>query len=166
MLYAPAETTPVVGLRREIDRLLQGTSGSRLNGPSEWAPAVDIRETKHELTFAVELPGIKPEAVEVTAQDHVLMIRGERAEEEGEEGRYHLVERNVGAKGKRTATGTYRLSDAPGGGTRIEFEYAWEQLPLSERLAAPMVRSVLRRANQRAMERLAQQLSQPEPGVE
>ena len=97
MLYAPAETTPVVGLRREIDRLLQGTSGSRPNGPSEWAPAVDIRETEHELTFAVELPGIKPEAVEVTAQDHVLMIRGERAEEEGEEGRYHLVERNVGA---------------------------------------------------------------------
>jgi carbon monoxide dehydrogenase subunit G len=77
-----------------------------------------------------------------------------------------IVERNVGAKGKRTATGTYRLSDAPGGGTRIEFEYAWEQVPLSERLAAPMVRSVLRRANQRAMERLAQQLSQPEPGVE
>jgi HSP20 family protein len=58
---------------------------------------VDIRETEHELIFAVDLPGIKPEGVEVTAQDLVLMIRGERDEEEGEAGRYHLVERNVGA---------------------------------------------------------------------
>ena len=95
MLYAHAETTPAVGLRRELDRLLQGTSGSRPNGRSEWAPPVDIRETEHELTFAVELPGIKPEEVEVTAQDGVLMIRGERSEKE-EEGRYHLVERNIG----------------------------------------------------------------------
>ena len=95
MLYAPTVTTPVLGLRREIDRLLQETAGSRPNGRTEWAPAVDIRETEHELTFAVELPGIKPEAVEVTAQDGVLLVRGERFEE-GEEGRYHLVERNTG----------------------------------------------------------------------
>src|ERR1041385_581401 len=95
MLYAHAETTPAVGLRRELDRLIQGTSGSRPNGRSEWAPPVDIRETEHELTFAVELPGIKPEEVEVTAQDGVLVIRGERSEEGGEGG-YHLVERTTG----------------------------------------------------------------------
>jgi HSP20 family protein len=58
---------------------------------------VDIRETDHELIFTVELPGIAPEGVEVTAQDHILVIRGERVEQEEEEGRYHLVERNVGA---------------------------------------------------------------------
>jgi HSP20 family protein len=94
MLYAPTVTPPVLGLRREIDRLLQETS-ARQSGRSEWSPAVDIRETDHELVFTVELPGIKPEGVEVTAQDHVLVIRGERVEEE-EEGQYHLVERNVG----------------------------------------------------------------------
>lgn len=97
MLFAPAVSAPVLGVRREIDRLLQDPSGSRATGPSEWAPAVDIRETAHELTFTIELPGIKPEAVEVTAQDHILVIRGARAEEGAEEGRYHLVERNVGA---------------------------------------------------------------------
>lgn len=95
MFYAPAVTTPVLGIRREIDRLLRDTAGSRPNAPSEWAPPVDIRETEHQLIFAVELPGIKPEDVEVTAQDGVLIIRGERSED-GEEGRYHLVERNVG----------------------------------------------------------------------
>jgi carbon monoxide dehydrogenase subunit G len=71
-----------------------------------------------------------------------------------------IVERNVGAKGKRIATGTYTLADLPGGGTRVTFEYAWQQAPLSERVAAPLVRGVLHRANQRAMERLGEQLTQ------
>ena len=95
MLYPLAVTPPVFGLRREIDRLLQETSPSRQTGRSEWAPAVDIQETEHQLTFAIELPGIKPEGVEVTTLNGVLLIRGERPEE-GEEGRYHLVERQVG----------------------------------------------------------------------
>jgi carbon monoxide dehydrogenase subunit G len=70
-----------------------------------------------------------------------------------------IAERNVGAGGARVATGTYRLGDTPGGGTRITFEYAWQQAPSSERIAAPLVRSVLRRGNQRAMARLAEQLA-------
>ena len=69
-----------------------------------------------------------------------------------------IVERNVGAKGRRIGTGTYELAEIPGGGTRITFTYAWEQAPLSERLFAPLVRRILHRGNQRAMERLAEQL--------
>jgi HSP20 family protein len=99
MLYATAATAPVFGLRREIDRLFENTFTRGQAGPSEWSPAVDIRETDRELTFAVELPGIKPEDVEVTAEDGVLTIRGERTEErkEGEESRYDLIERNYGS---------------------------------------------------------------------
>ncbi len=69
-----------------------------------------------------------------------------------------IVERNVGAGGKRVATGTYTLSDLPGGGTHVAFEYAWQQVPLSERVMSPVVRGMLRRANERAMERLAAQI--------
>jgi carbon monoxide dehydrogenase subunit G len=69
-----------------------------------------------------------------------------------------IVERNIGAGGKRVASGTYTLEPLPGGGTHITFEYAWRQAPLSERLASPLVRGVLRRANERAMQRLAEQL--------
>jgi carbon monoxide dehydrogenase subunit G len=71
-----------------------------------------------------------------------------------------IVEQNVGAKGRRIANGTYTLDELPDGGTRINFEYSWQTAPLSERLGAPLVRSVLRRANERAMERLAEQLRQ------
>jgi carbon monoxide dehydrogenase subunit G len=71
-----------------------------------------------------------------------------------------IVERNVGAGGRRIATGTYVLDELPGGGTRIAFEYAWQSTPLSERLGSPLVRAILRRGNERAMERLAEQLVQ------
>ena len=73
-----------------------------------------------------------------------------------------IVEQNVGAGGRRIATGTYILDELAGGHTRITFEYAWQSAPLSERLSAPIVRSILRRGNQRAMERLAEQLAQTE----
>lgn len=70
-----------------------------------------------------------------------------------------IVERNVGAGGHRVANGTYFLAGLPGGGTRITFEYAWQKAPLTERLAAPLVRGILRRGNERAMQRLADQLA-------
>jgi carbon monoxide dehydrogenase subunit G len=71
-----------------------------------------------------------------------------------------IVERNVGAKGRRVANGTYMLEDLPGGGTRIAFEYTWQRAPLSERMTYAMIRSVLRRSNERAMQRIAEQLAQ------
>jgi HSP20 family protein len=98
MLYATAVTAPVFGLRREIDRLFEDTF-ARGQARSEWSPAVDIRETDEELTFEVELPGIRLEDVEVTAENGILTVHGQRAQErtEGDEGRYHLVERAYGS---------------------------------------------------------------------
>jgi len=76
-----------------------------------------------------------------------------------------IVERNVGAGGRRVANGTYTLAELPGGGTRITFEYAWQRAPLSERLAAPLVRGILRRGNERAMRRLEDQLATSMPSM-
>lgn len=70
-----------------------------------------------------------------------------------------IVEQNIGAEGRRVATGTYTLQELPGGGTQIEFEYRWQQAPLTERLTAPLIRTVIRRANQQALSRLAEQLA-------
>lgn len=70
-----------------------------------------------------------------------------------------IVEQNTGARGRRIATGTYTLDQLPSAGTRITFEYAWRQAPLGERLASPLVRRLLRRGNERAMKRLAEQLA-------
>ena len=103
MAYPTTLTAPMFGLRRQIDRLSEDTSGRGPAGRTEWIPAVDIRETEKELTFAVELPGLKPEDVEVTAVGGILTIHGERNEErrDGEEGLYHLIERNYGSFTRR-----------------------------------------------------------------
>jgi hypothetical protein len=73
------------------------------------------------------------------------------------------VERNIGVGGMRVATGTYTLDQLPSGGTRINFEYAWQKAPLIERLTAPIVRRLMRRPLEQAMQRLAEQLQTLEP---
>jgi hypothetical protein len=66
-----------------------------------------------------------------------------------------IRERSIAAKGKRIAHGTYTLSDLPDGGTHIEFEFALQKLPAMERPLLPLMRKLIRKGNERALERLA-----------
>lgn len=70
------------------------------------------------------------------------------------------VEESVGAKGRRRTRGTYRLDELPTGGTRINFELEWLEAPLAERLAAPLTRTVVARANAKSLRRLAELLAE------
>ena len=72
---------------------------------------------------------------------------------------HKIVEHNSSAGGSRLGTGTYVLDPLPDGGTRITFEYDWRKAPLADRVAAPLVRSMMRKANEKAMERLAGELA-------
>ena len=94
--------TPVFGLRREIDRLFDDVFTGRGGGSSggSWRPAVDVQENANELRFDVEIPGIRPEDLELNVENGVLSIRGEKSEERKEddkEGRYHILERSYGS---------------------------------------------------------------------
>ena len=64
----------------------------------------------------------------VTAKFGGMSDKAEIEVIEVEEGRL-IRERNVAAKGRRIATGTYALSDLPDGGTRVEFTFAFERVP-------------------------------------
>jgi HSP20 family protein len=88
--------TPSQGLRHELDRFFEEFAGRR---GSSWMPAVDVRENQREISLDLELPGIKPEDVEVNVENGVLTVSGEKRADrkEGEEGRYHLVERSYGS---------------------------------------------------------------------
>jgi HSP20 family protein len=99
MVYRGSLTGPVFGLRREIDRLFEDAFGGDSRRSGGWAPAVDIREDNKEIVMEVELPGINPSEVEVTAENGVLTIRGEKqsTSTEGTEGRYHVIERSFGS---------------------------------------------------------------------
>ena len=69
------------------------------------------------------------------------------------------VERGTSAGGRRRTRGTYTLTELPGDRTLVEFELVYEAAPAYERPALPLMRPWLKRANQRAMERLAEQLA-------
>jgi hypothetical protein len=69
-----------------------------------------------------------------------------------------IRERSIAAKGKRIAHGTYTLSDLPDGGTHIEFEFALQKVPAMERPLLPLMRKLVRKGNEKALQRLAAQL--------
>ncbi|HET9154110.1 MAG TPA: SRPBCC family protein [Solirubrobacterales bacterium] len=71
---------------------------------------------------------------------------------------HEIVEQGVSSGGRRKTRGTYRLEQAPGGGTRIEFELLFEAVPRSERIAPFLTRHFARRVNAKAMRRLAKHL--------
>jgi len=85
----------------EIDRLFdQGwpTVDGGIQGMSEWSPAVDIREEEDHYAIQADVPGMKPEDLEVTLDNGVLSIRGERREErEADQNGARHVERSYGS---------------------------------------------------------------------
>src|SRR5215218_7569607 len=63
-----------------------------------WAPALDISERKDAYLVTVELPGLKPEDLDITMEDGMLNIQGERQfTSESSEQQFHRVERRYGA---------------------------------------------------------------------
>ena len=70
-----------------------------------------------------------------------------------------IVEQGIGAGGKRQTRGTYRLAERGEGETEVSFELDWLEASRAERLCPPLTRAFARRPNQKAMRRLAKQLS-------
>lgn len=67
-----------------------------------WSPAVDVREEAQAYLVDADIPGVDPKDIEVTLENGVLTIRGERREEHKEEREnYHRVERFSGSFSRR-----------------------------------------------------------------
>jgi HSP20 family protein len=63
-----------------------------------WEPVVDISETPESYLVTAELPGISKDDVNISYEDGVLTIRGEKKQEKEEKRKnYHRVERSFGA---------------------------------------------------------------------
>ena len=64
---------------------------------ANWAPAVDIKEDDKGFTLLADIPGVDPKDIEVTMDNGVLTIRGERqSEKKTEQENYKRVERQYG----------------------------------------------------------------------
>jgi HSP20 family protein len=65
---------------------------------SHWRPAVDIKEEENRFLIQADVPGVDPKDIEITMENGVLTIRGERAAEARKEGEgYTRVERVRGS---------------------------------------------------------------------
>jgi HSP20 family protein len=79
-----------------MNRIFSRTLGEG-GGPQVWAPAIDVLEQADAIVVRAELPGLKPEDVDIEVDDNVLTITGERKfEEKVEDGRYYRLERSYG----------------------------------------------------------------------
>lgn len=64
---------------------------------SRWMPRVDVSEDDKGYHITAELPGLSKDDVNVTLEDGVLRLTGERKfEEKDDSGKYHRVERVYG----------------------------------------------------------------------
>jgi HSP20 family protein len=62
-----------------------------------WAPALDISERKDAYVVTVEVPGIKAEDLDITLEDGLLTIKGERRfTQDSTDQQFHRVERRYG----------------------------------------------------------------------
>jgi HSP20 family protein len=64
----------------------------------DFAPRVETAETDKHYEVTVELPGVEQKDVQVTLDDDVLTIKGEKKAEREEKNKdYHVTERSYGA---------------------------------------------------------------------
>jgi HSP20 family protein len=86
----------ITSLRDEMNRLFSRTLGETAGGQT-WSPAIDVIEQADAIVVKAELPGMKPEDIDIEVDDNVLTIKGERRfEEKVEDGRYYRLERSYG----------------------------------------------------------------------
>ena len=94
--FDPFET---LGRWNQLFDGLTGNVGDPIQ--SSWIPAVDFEDRGEHYLVTADLPGIKPEDVEISLDGDVLQIKGERLAEtdtgENEGKRYRRTERVCGA---------------------------------------------------------------------
>lgn len=95
-------TNGVMSLRREMDRLFdriwEGGVPEATIPLGEWTPALDVFEQSENLIVKAEIPGIEPKDVQVTLNNQMLTISGEKKyEKETKEEKFYRMERASGS---------------------------------------------------------------------
>lgn len=85
-------------LQKELERSATDHSSEGSVSTAEWAPAVDIKEEKDKFVLHADLPGVKPEEIEVNMEAGILTIKGEKkTEAKTEKEGFKRVERTYGS---------------------------------------------------------------------
>jgi HSP20 family protein len=86
----------MTNVKQEMDRFEGKWNESLAVG--DWAPSMDLSETKDSLVVKVEAPGMDQKDIQISLQENLLTIKGEKKQEKEEKDeRYHRVERSYGS---------------------------------------------------------------------
>lgn len=84
--------------RGELDRVFSGNATPYMDTASDWVPSVDIKEGKEAYEVSADVPGVDPKDIDVSLEDGVLTVKGERKAESKDEGDgYTRTERVYGS---------------------------------------------------------------------
>lgn len=93
-----------LGAQQDLSRMFRGSWPKNPNDVSglaeggKWAPAVDIYETGEALVVEAELPGMDPHEIEITVDEGILTVKGERKHDSVvNDENYYRVERAWGS---------------------------------------------------------------------
>lgn len=90
-------------LNKLFDRRVSTDDNSTVE-TSHWMPLVDIKEEASRFVLYADIPGVDPKAIEITMENGVLSIKGERTDEVKEEKEgYSRIERTKGMFYRRFA---------------------------------------------------------------
>ncbi len=88
---------PFAELSRIQDDMTRAMNARGERAQRSFSPSVDIFEEKEAIVVAVELPGVKAEDVNITVENDLLTISGERKFQRREDkGDWHRVESTYG----------------------------------------------------------------------
>jgi HSP20 family protein len=75
-------------LRQQLDRLFDDVVREQPHlgilakaGETPWTPAIELQETETELLLKAQLPGIKPEELDIQVSENAVFLSGEHQEE-------------------------------------------------------------------------------------
>ena len=101
-----------------LDQLQQDSLRRYAANGQRWQPSVDISESKERYEIQLDLPGVKPEQVQVELEDGKLKISGEKKRLEAEGLAYRYKERTTGSFSR-----AFKLpEDADLNGIRAQFD--------------------------------------------
>jgi HSP20 family protein len=86
----------LVSLPFNVERFFEDF-GLGVQGDSVWNPSVDVSETENGYEVKADIPGIKKEDIQITLEDGVLTLKGEKKQEsETKKKSFYTVERVYG----------------------------------------------------------------------
>lgn len=89
-------------MNRLFESALTRTNFDPSGGAGSWSPVADAWETDEEYRFALEIPGLTMDRMDVRVERDSLVVEGERPmESEPPGGHYHRVEGSYGSFSRR-----------------------------------------------------------------